>query len=351
MARPEPPRGAGRRVRLEDVAARAGVTKSVASRVLNNYPNLTVRPETRERIVQAARDLGYRAHAGARGLAVAEARALALLIPDLTNLTYSRIIRGAFQRASERGYVLLIAEECGDLATDTSFTDLVSAGRVDGLLVASAKPDDPIVGLLGRRRVPHVFVNRAVPGSGRNVTMNVAAASSEVVRHFVELGHRRLGHVAGPEDIVPAHERESSFVRACAAAGVRTCPVARAEFSEDGGYRAANALLDRHADVTALYVSTFTQAVGVLRALRERGRQVPAQVSVVTFDDLPQADYLDPPLTTVAMPLVELGAAAVDTLIAQLHGDAAHDVVVATRPELIRRGSTARVPAAPEPVP
>ncbi|WP_084963929.1 LacI family DNA-binding transcriptional regulator [Thermoactinospora rubra] len=331
----------GRRTRLEDVAARAGVTKSIASRVLNDDPTVSVRPETRERIIQAAVELGYRAHAGARALAGAEARALALLIPDLTNLTYSRIVRGAFQRAREHGYVLLIAEDTGDLATDTSFTDLVSAGRVDGLIVASAKPGDPIVGLLAGRRVPHVFVNRAIPGSGRNVTMDVAAASREAVGHLAGLGHRRIGHVAGPAGIVPALDREAAFLQACRDAGVEACPVQRAEISEEGGYRAALRLLRRHRTVSAVYASTFTQAIGVLRALRELGREVPGDVSVVAFDDLPQADYVDPPLTTVAMPLVELGAAAVDALIGQLRGGAPADVVLAAHPALMLRASTA----------
>src|SRR3954449_1914404 len=127
------------RVRLVDVALTCGVTKSVASRALNDDPSLTIRPATRLRILAAARELGYRPHAGARALAGARTRALALLIPDLSNPVYSRIVRGACRRARERGYVVLLVADTPADGADETFADLVEEGRVDGLLIASAR--------------------------------------------------------------------------------------------------------------------------------------------------------------------------------------------------------------------
>jgi DNA-binding LacI/PurR family transcriptional regulator len=331
---------AGGRIRLTDVAERAGVTKSIASRVLNDSPGVSVRRETRRRILQAAEDLGYRAHVGARALAAAEARALALTVPDLTNPTYSRISRGAYQRARERGYALLIAEGAEQESGHSRLPDLVSAGRVDGLLVASAGPRDRIVSQLEERGVPHVFVNRAVPGSGRNVTMDVAAASARAVAHLRRLGHRRIGHIAGPTDIVPARARETGFREACREAGLKSAPVARGPFSEEGGCEATLRFFSRHRDVSALYISTLTQAIGALRGLHSLDLRVPDDVSVVAFDDLPLAAYLDPPLTTIAMPLVQLGEAATDALLEQLAGRPSRDVVVPTEPRVVERSST-----------
>ena len=155
--------GARERVRLVDVAAACGVTKSVVSRVLNNDPTLNVRPETRQRILAAAQRLGYRAHAGARALAGSRARALALLIPDLSNPVYSRIIRGAYRRAREHGYVMLLAEDTAEDEADESFADLVEEGRVDGLLIASARPAHRLLSSARLARLPHVFVNREIP--------------------------------------------------------------------------------------------------------------------------------------------------------------------------------------------
>lgn len=334
----------GERVRLVDVAARGGVTKSVASRVLNADPTLNVRPETRQRVLVAAAELGYRAHAGARALAGAEARALALLIPDLSNPVYSRIIRGAYRRARQQGYVVLLAEDPADDEADEAFTDLVDTGRVDGLLIASARPDHRLLSSSRLAGIPHVFVNREVPGSGRNVGMDLAAASAVAVRHLHDLGHRRIGLVSGPSDLQPARAREQGFVEQLTELGLEPGHVAHGPFSEQGGATAAARLLSHGSRPTAIYCSTLGQAVGALHGIRTCGLRIPEDVSVVSYDDLPLADYLDPPLTTVAMPLVELGAAAVDAVLAQLSGAAPSDVAVPVRPTIIERASTRRLP-------
>lgn len=334
---------AGDRVRLIDVARRCGVTKSVVSRVLNDDPSLNVRPETRQRIRAAALELGYRAHAGARALAGAETRALALLIPDLANPVYSRIIRGAYRRAREHGYVVLLAEDTADDGADEAFADLVEAGRVDGLLIASARPGHRLLSSARLARIPHVFVNREVPGSGRNVAMELAAASATAVRYLHGMGHRRIAMVSGPADLQPAQLRERGFVDAVRALGLPSELVARGEFSEQGGASAAGRLLDREPGPTAVYCSTLGQAVGALHAIRTRGLRVPADVSVVTYDDLPLAGYLDPPLTSVAMPLLELGAAAVDAVLQQLAGGPAADVAIRVPPAIVERGSVRRL--------
>ena len=327
------------RVRLVDVAARCGVTKSVASRVLNNDPTLNVRPETRRRIHAAALQLGYRAHAGARALAGAEAHALALLIPDLSNPVYSRIVRGAYRRARQHGYVMLLAEDTADDEADESFADLVEAGRVDGLLIASARPDHRLLSSARLAQIPHVFVNREVPGSGRNVGMDLCAASATAVRYLHDLGHRRIGMVSGPEKLQPAQARERGFTEQMSELGLEA-RIARGAFSEAGGAAAATQLLSNHSALpTAVYCSTLGQAVGALHAVRNRGLRIPDDISMVAYDDLPLADYLDPPVTTVAMPLLDLGAAAVDAVLDQLHGAPPSSVAVDVVPAIIERRS------------
>jgi LacI family transcriptional regulator len=329
------------RVRLEDVARRAGVSKSIASRVLNGYPGLSVRPETRERITLAARTLDYRPHAAARGLKRAETGALGFLVPPLTNVAYVRIVRGAFLRALERDFVVLLAEDFDGRQADETFTRLVQTGRVDGLIVASARPRHPLLGSLDGHAVPHVFANRGVPGSNRNVVMDDARASAAALDHLLALGHRRIAHVAGPTELDPSRRRADGFREHAAASGLAPAPVHESELSEEGGARAARALLGRYPELTALYTSTIGQAIGVLHVLWELGLDVPADLSVVAYDDVPLAAYLRPPLTAVRMPLAELGAAAVDALVAQLSGGEPHDVLVETPAEVVARRSTA----------
>ncbi|GCB52530.1 LacI family DNA-binding transcriptional regulator [Streptomyces sp. NL15-2K] len=335
------------RARLVDVADRAGVSKATVSKVLNGRQDLNVRPETRRRVHEAAEALGYRPHSGARALAGASTHALALLVPALDNPTYVTIARGAYQRARELGYLSLLAEDFDGQEADESFNDLVQEGRVDGLLIASARPGHPLLEALRGNPVPHVFLNRSVEGSGRNVTMDVARSSVTALDHLHGLGHRAVGHIAGPPGITPSDTRKEAFLRHAGELGLAAAPVASGDFTEDGGRQAALELLrpvdgDGRPPVTALYTSSLAQAMGTMAAIRSLGLRVPEDVSVIGNDDLPVAAHLHPPLTTVAMPLYQLGTAAVDALVAAVQGTPPGDVVVPTEPRLVLRDSTAR---------
>jgi len=329
-----------RRARLIDVAERSGVAKSVASRVLSGDPTLRTRPETRERILRTAEELGYHPHAGARALALSRAGVLALLIPDMSNPVYAAITRGAYRRARDLDFSLLLAEDSPD-EDGEDFTDLVLDGRVDGLLVASARVGHPLVARLLEEPalVAHVFVNRTVPGSSRNVGLDMASASAAAVDHLVAHGHHRIAMVSGPPDLSPAKERLDGFRSRMADLALPAGPVAIGRFSGEGGFSATTELLTEHPDITALYTSTFVQAVGALRATREAGLTVPTDLSLITYDDSPLADYLHPRPTTISMPLAELGAAAVDALVAQLTSGQSHSVRVEDGLRIIERDS------------
>lgn len=311
------PRG---RARLVDVAERCGVTKSIVSRVLNGDATLRIRPETRTRVLRVADELGYRPHAGARALSLSRTGVLALLIPDLSNAVYAAVTRGAYRRARELGYAVLLAEDAPDLGGGDDYADLVTSGRVDGLLVASARADHPLVDRLLREpeSIAHVFVNREVPGSNRNIGLDTAGASGAAVDHLVRAGHRRIAIVAGPVDLGPARARVAGFSARIALLGLPPGVVAHGEFSEAGGFAATTEVLAAHPETTALYTSTFVQALGAMQAARDLGFALPQDLSILTYDDSPMADYLQPRLTTVAMPLGELGGAAVELLVEQL---------------------------------
>ena len=329
------------RARLAEVARRAGVSKSTASRVLNHDPTLSVRPGTRERVALTAQELGYRPHPLARALAASTTGALALLVPELSNPAYVELIRGAYGRARERDFVLLCAEDFEGQEADEAFTQLVAAGRVDGLLIASARPAHRLRAALERHWVPHVFVNRSVPGAAANVTLDLPRASRAALDHLTGLGHVRVAHVAGPQGVQSARLREDAFVRAALARGLGPASVARGAFTEAGGAAAATRLLRRRPETTAIYASSLAQAVGVLHAARQAGRTVPDHLSVIAYDDVPLAGYLSPPLTTVAMPLAELGAAAVDALLEVLAGTEPGSRTLDAEPEVVTRASTA----------
>ncbi len=334
----------GARARLIDVATMSGVTKSVASRVINGDPTLRARPETRARVLAAAHELGYRPHAGARALSVARTGTLAFLIPDLMNSVYATILRGAMRRARELGYVVLVAEDAAESpAGADEYENLVIAGRVDGLLVASAHPGNAVVDrlLANPRSIAHVFVNRVVPAANCNVGLDMRGASALAVDHLTGLGHSKIGLVTGPLEIQPLFERAEGFTERMSELGLDPTHRGVGELSERGGFAATLDLLARSPELTALFVSTFGQAVGALAAARKAGRSVPSDLSLIGYDDLPTAEFLDPPLTTIGMPLDRLGAAAVDAVLLQLTDGTVEDVWIPDGYQVITRGSVA----------
>jgi DNA-binding LacI/PurR family transcriptional regulator len=325
-----------------DVARLAGVHVSTVSRVLRDSPQLNIRPETRLRIKAAADELGYRPNAVARALRLASTGAIGMLIPSLRNPVYAEITRGAFERAWERNFVVLLTEDRGGGDAEMAYERLVQSGRIDGLLIAGAQPDGILAQRAGHAPVPFVFVNRRQRG-GHNVSMNEEDAGALGARHLLELGHRCLAHVAGPPDIDTARRRVAGFRRATRRRGVTT-RVLHAAFDERAGHDRMVELLTTGERPTAVFTSNFNQAIGALAAARELGLRIPADLSLLTYDDDPISDYLAPPLTGIRMPMHAMGKAAVDAILARIDGLPAEDVTVPSPPELVLRSSTAPPP-------
>jgi DNA-binding LacI/PurR family transcriptional regulator len=330
-----------RSVRLADVAERAGVAKSIASRVLNDA-RVTVRPETRERVLRAARDFDYHPNPAARALNRSQTRSIGMLIPDFTDVAYARVVRGAVHRAFQREYSLLVAEDSDEEVE--GIRRLVRSHLVDGLIVASVHNGHPLFPFLLDSGIPHVFALRGLPGSGRNVILDDAHAGRVAFDHLHALGHVRIGHVAGPRGIDSARRRAAGFRKRARETGVAPPIVRNAPFSEAGGFQAARELLTANPQVTAIFAQSLRQAVGVEFAAGELGYAIPDQLSLVCYDDMPLADFLRPPLTTVRVPLEALGSASFDALSEQLDGEEPRDVVVPSKPEVIVRQSTAPAP-------
>jgi LacI family transcriptional regulator len=328
----------GRASTMRDVAAAASVDISTVSKVLSGG-NISVRPETRERIERAVAELNYRPNATARGLRLSQTGALGMLVPDFTNPVYASIVRGAMREAEALGRVMLLAE-LGPSHSPEMYLRLVRERRIDGLLVATARSQSEILSLLRRDAVPHVFINRQGDADSLSVIIDDEAGAAIGTQALIEAGHRRLGLINGPADIDTARRRQAGFLRAHASAGLASAAIVSGPYSARGGYDAAWKLLNQAPiPPTGVLVATLTMALGALAAFREAGVRVPEDMSVVGFDDGELAAVAQPPLTCVSMPHHEMGAAAVTLLESVINGEDAQSLMLATPPSLVFRAS------------
>ena len=326
---------------LRDVAAFAKVDPSVVSRVVNNDPRLSIAPETRARVLDGIETLGYRPNVIARGLRLARTWTIGFVLPDLQNPVYAQIVEGAQRRAQDAGYAMVIGSPLERQTIDDSFARLLQQGRFDGLLVASASLDDREIRTLAALPAPVVIVNRRVEGIRSSVIVDDASGSRLATEHLLDLGHKRLGHISGPLDVDTSLRRKEGFQAAVAKRRIRrSAVVAGVGYDARAGFNAARQLLAERPDITGIFAANVMIAIGVLRAAGECARRVPDDLSVIALHDFPLAEFLQPPLSTVSMPLAELGAAAVDLLLERLDGGLGARRTLLTPPTLIVRSST-----------
>lgn len=343
------PAGKRRVARLVDIASAVGVHPSTVSRVLNGDVGHSLRPQTVERILTEARARGYRPNALARALRQHRTGALAFVVPMLRNPIWVRLQRGALLRAAERGYVVMIMEEpMEDPKPPGAYSYLVTESRSDGLLVATALRSGGGTGRTQSQEalsaVPHVYVNRRGPERGNDVVMDEAGAVRLFLDHVTSLGHRRVLLIDGRREVDTVHRRATATRRYCAALGLDAV-IRHTDATEAGGFAVIRRLLAAGPLPTAIGVGSIEQVFGVLAALRNARVAVPGSVSLVSFDEDESLAYLDVPVTSICMPLGELGAAAVDALIARIDGTGGSDVLIGEPMSLVSRGSVGPPPA------
>ncbi len=332
---------------LSDVAAKAAVDVSTASRVLRGEQGQRVRDETRARILAAADALGYRANPVARALRTARTHTLGIAVPQLDNPVFAAAIAGAERVAAARGYALLISHLEDALPAKDAYARLAQLNRVDGLLAATLEEDAPFAEALAEAGVPFVALNRVLPGAC-SVALDNLAAARVAIDHLVSLGHRRIAHLAGRVGGWNGQGRLAGWRAALKAHGIRHDPelVEHAGYTASGGAAAMAALLARvRTRPTAVLAATLVSAAGALRTLRQAGLAVPGDISVVALHDGPVAELVEPQLTTVALPAEAMGAAGAEALIAMIEGGATSAAATLLPPGgLVRRASTGPAP-------
>lgn len=333
-----------RPVAMTDVARRAGVSHQTVSRVLNGH--LHVRESTRERVRAAIDELGYRRNSSARALVTRQTQTLGVIAFDTTLYGPASTLFGIEQAARQAGYFVSIVslKELTEQGVREAI-DYLAEQSVDGLIVI-APQRQAVAALAGvPSELPVVAVEGGQAPDLPVVCVDQPGGATAVTRHLLDLGHATVWHVAGPEDWLEADARRLAWSATLRAAGAPVPQALTGDWSPRSGYLAGQRLAAWHradpADVTAVFVANDQMALGLLRAFQEAGIAVPDQVSVAGFDDLPEAAYFSPPLTTVRQDFAEVGSRSIALLLDQVAtGRGAEPSRVTTPARLVVRAST-----------
>jgi LacI family transcriptional regulator len=332
-------------VTIRDVARLAEVHPGTVSRALNEQTRALVNQDTAERVLRAAEQLGYRPNPIARGLKTNRSYTVGVLIPDLTNPLFPPIVRGVEDRLGDAGYTSLIVNTDNDVERERSQMEAMRARQVDGFIAATARLDVELLAEAAAGGAPIELVNRSLENrTVPAVTVDDRRGTGLAVEHVVGLGHRRVGHVAGPQNVSTGHRRYLGFQEAMkhhdlTASGAQT--TFSAAFTEAAGARACLDLLAQAPDVTAIVAANDRLAIGCYDALEHRSLRCPEDISIVGFNDMPFIDRLRPPLTSVRVPQREIGTVAADLLLKQLSDGSRRHREILLAPTLVVRGSTA----------
>jgi LacI family transcriptional regulator len=334
-----------RKVTIEDVAAAAGVSRATVSRVITDSGRVSA--DTRAHVIAVIAQLGYRPDTRARSLAGGPSGVVGLLTQGLCSSYITQIVHHFDAALAGHGLQLMVCST-QHRGPEATYVSHLSSGLVDGFLILCPTGLSSYLGDLQRRRFPHVLVDvERDTSASAAVTFDNEGGITTAVQHLLSLGHRRFGFVTGDLGSADARERLDAFHRSLSASGVPSADrvVIEGDWCEPSGYDAGLALLSLPVRPTAVVVSNDLESLGVLRAARVRGVQVPTEVSVVGCDDIPEAAQVHPSLTTVRQPLPEIGRAAARLLHEQITGSGTVTPVRRLGGELVVRETTASAPA------
>jgi DNA-binding LacI/PurR family transcriptional regulator len=341
-AQPDPPPASRRRVVMTDVARAAGVSHQTVSRVLNGTDG--VRAETRARVLRAVRELGYQPNSVARALVTGRSRTLGVVSFDTTLYGPASTLFAIERAAHAAGYfVSVVSVTTVDRESVLIAVERLRQQGVDGVLIIVALKDAAEAVLDVPHELPIVAVEAGPDRATPVVAVDQVGGAVAATEHLLELGHRTVWHIGGPPSFLEAGQRVEGWLKALEAAGIAPPPMQAGDWSARSGYELGRRLATV-SEVTAVFAANDQMALGVLRAFNEAGRRVPEDVSLVGFDDIAEAPYFTPPLTTVRQDFMAVGRASLELLLAEMEAPRRGSSRLVVEPELIVRASTAPPP-------
>ena len=326
---------------IRDVARAAGVSTATVSHVVNN--TRFVSEEVRARVLAAVERCGYYPNAHARSLASGRSHTLGLVISDIANPFFPELVKSIEDAAFEHGYDVVLSNTNYDPERTSRYVRRLIERKVAGVALMTSELDAALISEMARREVAVVFLDLGQPGPHMsNLCVDYEAGIEEAIRHLVDLGHRRIAFVGGPEHLRSAGKRLEAFRGAVARLLPGHSPrIFRGDFKLEGGRLAAREMLSGDDPPTAVVAANDMMALGLVGELRAAGLEIPRDVSIVGFDDIAFASLVEPRLTTVCLPRVELGRHAVEALIATISHPEQQGVEIKIPTYLVARDSTA----------
>lgn len=329
---------------ISDIARAANVSPALVSRIVNNDETLRVSDDTRERVQAIIDKLDYAPNAAARSLRSAQSGLLALVVHDLTNPVYSEIVSGAQIAAARRRKAVLLGEVADLGAGIQRIEDLIGGGGVDGIILQGAGTQmDRALARAARRRMPIVLLQSGEAKDATLIRFDDEGASRMATRHLIDLGHRNIGFLGVDGELAFSRGRQDGWTGAMADSGLSVRPSWSGDAGNgyEAGFAAAAVLMARAPELTAVVVSNVVAAVGVMASLRDMGRRIPDDLSLIALHDMSLAQYVRPALTVVKMPLRQLGEAAVEAVCAPGTDESRQRVIGDPPPHMVVRATTA----------
>ena len=301
---------------MDDVARLAGVSKQTVSRVFNNQPK--VRPQTRERVLNAARQLGFRPNPAARALITGRSRALGVITSNAVSYGPAATLQAINVAAQDAGYsVSAVPLRTSDHDSVLEAVERLAGQGVEGIITIASEKTIARALANAPHKVPMVTLDRSMEENIPAVAVDEERGAQRAAEHLLQLGHATVWHIAGPPDSIAAEGRIEGWRRALREAGLAEPPILAGDWTAASGY-ALGGQLAAEPGVTAVLAANDQMALGLMLALSEAGRRVPQDVSVIGFDDIPEAAFLNPPLTTVRQNFAEAGRRCIALILEQL---------------------------------
>lgn len=331
-----------KKLTLEDVARKAGVSKSSVARALGNYGSVS--EEVRKRVLNAAKKIGYEPNQIARSLKTRRTNTIGVIISDITTYFFTSVVRGIADVASQSGYDLVLCNTDEDPEKENKFLRVLASRNVDGLIISASGKNTYLKKLI-RAGLPVILLDRRIEGLGTTqLVVDNESGAYEAVTHLIRLGHRRIGIINGLANIQTSQERFNGYKKALQDNHIRLDPqlIKYGDFKMAKAKEVTKELLDMKNPLSALFISNEAMIAGALLALKERNINIPEQIAIVGFDDPVWGQLLDPPLTAVSQPAYPMGTMACQTLLQKINEpgrERASFEELVLKPKLIVRGS------------